>query len=376
MSQPPASPMPQYGGPVSPQSPSPTPPKKNRTGLIIGIVAGAALLFIAVLVVIGLIIFFAMRGGAASTDGGENGGGDTAAGPEEQATTLVTDYMDALVAGDSAAAFDLTAESSSDIEMLPAEAYDAALAAAPVADVSVGAPVMDPAGIDGTVPTTFTVDGEEVSYDFTVSDYDSDESFELDAPRWSVYGPDALTGLGATINGSELPTDSGTRIAMLPGSYEIALGVDGFAPSETDPLVYSDFESDLEWPEATLTDDGLASFRAAVQKAVDTCIDQDTLEAGCGIGELPAETSDGYTLTDGTVKRSLPEDAQRTIDKMSATPSYDEPTYVEGEYIGTIDTTMDCTKGDQKGTCEMFMGGGLGTPSVDMADPDLPVTWS
>lgn len=378
MSQPPASPMPQYGGPMStpPSSPMPPPPpKKKRTGLIIGIIAGALFLIIAVIVVIALIIFFAVRGGSGGdTTGG--GGGDKSATPEEQATTLVTDYMDALVAGDSASAFELAAESASDVEMLPAEAYDAALAAAPVADVAVGTPVIEADAPDGTVPTTFTVGGEEVSYDFTVSDYDADDSFELDAPNWSVYGADALAGLSATINGSELPTDSSTTIAMLPGSYEIAFGVDGFAPSVTDPLVYSDFESGFEWPEATLTDDGLTTFRAAVQKSVDACIAQDTLKAGCGIGELPATTDDGYTLTEGTVKRSLPEDSQRAIDKMTATPSYDEPTFVEGEYIGTIDTTMGCEKDGQKGTCEMWLGGGLGTPSVDMADPKLPVTWS
>ncbi|MGO2586418.1 MAG: hypothetical protein ACTH9F_13840 [Brachybacterium tyrofermentans] len=378
MSQPPASPMPQYGGPMStpPSSPMPPPPppKKKRTGLIIGIIAGALFLIVAVIVVIALIIFFAVRNGGGGDTTGGGGGGDKAATPEEQATTLVTDYMDALVAGDSAAAFELAADPSGSDEVLPAAAYDAALAAAPIADVVVEAPAMEPEGIDGTVPVSFTVGGEATTYDFTVSDYDSDEVFELDSPMWSTYTPDSLAGLGATINGEELPTD--VSLAMLPGSYEISFGVEGFAPSVTDPMVYTDYDTDVEWPEATLTDDGLATFRAAVQKSVDACIAQDTLKAGCGIGERPATTDDGYTLTDGTVKRSLPEDSQRTIDKMTATPSYDEPTFVEGEYIGSIDTTMDCEKDGKKGTCEMWMGGGLGTPSVDMADPEHPVTWS
>ncbi|GAA1317917.1 hypothetical protein [Brachybacterium tyrofermentans] len=379
MSQPPSS-MPQYGGPMStpPSSPMPPPPpKKKRTGLIIGIVAGALFLIIAVLVVIALIIFFAVRGGGGDTTGGGGdggGGGDKSATPEEQATTLVTDYMDALVAGDSTTAFELVADPSPSDEMLPAAAYDAALAAAPIADVAVEAPVMDPDGMDGTVPVSFTVGGEATTYEFSVSDYDSDEVLELSSPMWASYSPDSLAGLGATINGEELPTD--VSIAMLPGSYEIALGVEGFAPSTDEPLVYTDYDSDIEWPEATLTEDGLTTFRAAVQKSVDACIAQDTLKAGCGIGELPATTDDGYTLTDGTVKRTLPEDAQRTIDKMTATPSYDEPTFVEGEYIGTIDTKMECEKDGQKGTCEMWLGGGLGTPSVDMADPKHPVTWS
>ena len=187
MSQPPASPMPQYGGPMStpPSSPMPPPPppKKKRTGLIIGIIAGALFLIVAVIVVIALIIFFAVRngGGGDTTDGG--GGGDKAATPEEQATTLVTDYMDALVAGDSAAAFELAADPSGSDEVLPAAAYDAALAAAPIADVVVGAPAMEPEGIDGTVPVSFTVGGEATTYDFTVSDYDSDESLRAGFPH-------------------------------------------------------------------------------------------------------------------------------------------------------------------------------------------------
>ena len=286
MSQPPASPMPQYGGPMStpPSSPMPPPPppKKKRTGLIIGIIAGALFLIVAVIVVIALIIFFAVRNGGGGDTTGGGGGGDKAATPEEQATTLVTDYMDALVAGDSAAAFELAADPSGSDEVLPAAAYDAALAAAPIADVVVEAPAMEPEGIDGTVPVSFTVGGEATTYDFTVSDYDSDEVFELDSPMWSTYTPDSLAGLGATINGEELPTD--VSLAMLPGSYEISFGVEGFAPSVTDPMVYTDYDTDVEWPEATLTDDGLATFRAAVQKSVDACIAQDTLKAGCGIG--------------------------------------------------------------------------------------------
>ena len=66
----------------------------------------------------------------------------------------------------------------------------------------------------------------------------------------------------------------------------------------------------------------------------------------------------------------------RTIEKMEATPRYDEPTFVEGEHIGTVSTEMDCTKDGQQGICEMILGGGMSTPSVDMADPELPVTWS
>ena len=54
----------------------------------------------------------------------------------------------------------------------------------------------------------------------------------------------------------------------------------------------------------------------------------------------------------------------------------DEPTYVEGTSVGSVTTTIECTKDGQKGRCEMWLGGGMGIPNVDMADPELPVTWS
>lgn len=357
---------------MMPQSANSAPPPRKKTGLIIGIVAAALFLIVALLVVVGLIAFFVLRGGSGGD--GPIGGGDKPASPQEQATSLVTEYMDALVAGDSATALELSPIDMEGYAVLPAEAYDAALAAAPIADVVIDAPVIEESGYTGTVAVTATVGGEPASFEFDVSDYDSDDVMEMQAPFWSARAPSSLNGLGATINGAELPAEE--SLMVLPGAYEIALGVENFAPTSTDPLLFIDEESRPEWPEATLTDEGLKVFRGAVQAAVDECLAQKTLKAGCGIGEIPETTSDGWKVADGTVKRVLPEESQRTIDKMTATPSYDEPTYVEGQHIGSLDTTMECSKDGQKGTCEMWMGGGLGTPKVDMADPELPVTWS
>ena len=91
---------------------------------------------------------------------------------------------------------------------------------------------------------------------------------------------------------------------------------------------------------------------------------------------VPTTSDDGWTMVENTVERSISEDTQRTIDTMEATPSSDEPTYVEGTSVGSVTTTIECTKDGQKGRCEMWLGGGMGIPNVDMADPELPVTWS
>ena len=116
--------------------------------------------------------------------------------------------------------------------------------------------------------------------------------------------------------------------------------------------------------------------RGAVDDAVQACLEQTTLEAGCGMTPVPTTSDDGWTMVENTVERSISEDTQRTIDTMEATPSSDEPTYVEGTSVGSVTTTIECTKDGQKGRCEMWLGGGMGIPNVDMADPELPVTWS
>lgn len=52
-----------------------------------------------------------------------------------------------------------------------------------------------------------------------------------------------------------------------------------------------------------------------------------------------------------------------------------EPTSVEGPVIGTVDTTMSCTKGGQTGECELFIGGSIGSPTVDMSEKTPTVDW-
>lgn len=356
---------PASGGPFAPQ---PVPgPKRGR--LIAGILAGAGCLLI-LLVALVLIIVLVVRAGGG---GEESSAADLT--PEEQATALVTDYFAALSAGDVTTALELAPPmDEADGDLLPVEAYSRAFELAPVADVVVGAPVLDGGLISGKVPVSFTVGGVSVSDEYSVHDYDDDGVIELTGSSPESVGANGLTALGVTLNGVEV-TD-GQRLYFLPGGYEIAYSLEHFAPSSTDPVIIGEQYVSPEWPEPQLTEDGLNAFRGAVQTAVDACIAQTTLEAGCGIGAIPATTSDGWTITEDTVRRTLPEDTQRNIDTMETTSSYDEPTYVQGQVVGPVDTEMDCTKDGQAGICEMWLGGGMSLPHVDMADPELPVTWS
>ena len=370
---------PAQGGPQGPQhfTPPPAEPVSQssaRKNLVIaGVLAGGGCLLV-ILVVIALIIYFAVRGGDSGGGGGETGAADLP--PEEQATALVADYFDALAEGDAATALELNpVNEDMGAAPLPVEAYTAALEAAPITGVELGTPVIDDGGLaEGEVPVTFTVGDETVSDTYRVHDYDDDGVMELTGGHTMAQVPDGLDGLGLTVNGAEVT--AGEPIALMPGGYEVALGAEHFALTSTDPLLVGELASSLEWPEATLTEEGLTAFRGAVDDAVQACLEQTTLEAGCGMTPVPTTSDDGWTMVENTVERSISEDTQRTIDTMEATPSSDEPTYVEGTSVGSVTTTIECTKDGQKGRCEMWLGGGMGIPNVAMADPELPVTWS
>jgi hypothetical protein len=372
-------------GAQSPQGPTHfTPPPAQpvsqssaRSNLIIaGVLAGGGCLLV-LLVVVALVAVFALRGG--SGGGGGGGGAETesatpTASPEEQATALATEYTDALVAGDAETVLALVgAEELEDVQLLPAEAYAEALELAPVADVEIGAPVLEDGGLsDGIVPLSYTVGGESASTELSVHDYDDDGVLELTAAIPNTTAPDHADALSMTLNGAEVT--AGQELLLLPGGYEVAFGLEHFAP---DPLLVTASEGPDGWPSPVLTESGLSAFRGAVQKAVDDCIAKTSLAAGCGMQALSDTSTDGWTAVDGTVSRTLTDEAREAIEAMEAAPVGDDPAAVEGSSaVGAVPTTLECTKDGQSGECEMISGGTISVPTVDMTDPELPVTWS
>ncbi|ATG54660.1 hypothetical protein CFK41_07690 [Brachybacterium ginsengisoli] len=355
-----------------PPAPSASASSSKRNLLLAGILGGAGCLLVLLLVIV-LIVTFVVRGGGPAS--GDDGSETADLSPEEQATALVSDYFAALTEGDAAAALEvapLTEDQAS--EALPLEAYEKALELAPVADVEVGTPTVDGSGLaEATIPVSFTVGGEPVRDTFSMWDFDGDGILEMTWAGVNETVGDGATALGTTLNGVEL-TD-GQQVALLPGGYELAYGTENLAPSTAGPLIVGAWDSVPEWPAPEVTEKGLTAFRGAVRTAVDDCLEKTTPEAGCGIAPLATTTSDGWTMVEGTVKRSISEDSQHTIDTMEATPAVDDPTSVEGSSIGTVETSFECTKDGQRDTCDLWFGGDTGIPRVDLADPDLPVTW-
>lgn len=344
------------------------PPRKSRTALIVGLVIAAIAFFLVIVLVVAIAIVIGLgkrdrEGGAAKTTS-----------PEGQVSALAKDFMDSLVAGDPKPALELVADREYEHgEALDEDAYAKALEEAPIADVSIGEPRMS--ALSGEVTVDYTVGGEPASGELHMADNDDDGTYELvTALDTEITVPKRLTGLKLTINGSEV--EPGERYVALPGSFTVGTDAKLFDLDGETELVYGAEDPSPDWPRATLTKDGQKAFREAVKTSVDTCVDQNTLAAGCGMQKIQGTSPDGWKAKDKTVERTLPGSTKRKLDKLTAEPGSDEATYVTAkDSIGSLDATMECTKGSQKGTCDLLYGGSLGRPSVDLADDEHPVTW-
>ncbi|MCG7310044.1 hypothetical protein [Brachybacterium sp. ACRRE] len=324
---------------------------------------------IVLVVVIAVVIGLGKR-----DDAGGGGGAAKTASPEEQVSALGKEYMDSLVDGDPKPALEvIQGQDHSNQETLEEDAYAKALKEAPVADVTIGEPQMS--SLSGKVTVDYTVGGKPASGEISMQDYDDDGTYEVVTGLESYMDvPEGFSGLSLTVNDAEVKP--GTEYSALPGSYTVGMDEKLFGLDGEATLVYGLGDDYPDWPKAKLTDDGQKAFRGAVKKSVDKCVEQNTLKAGCGLQKIQGTSSDGWKAKDKTVKRSLPGSTQRKLDKLTAEPGYDEVTYVTAkDSIGGVDTTMECSKGSQKGTCDLLYGGSLGRPSVDLADDKRPVTW-
>ena len=316
-------------------------------------------------------------GGEKSADGAEPGQTSGLAGLsyEEQAKKLVQDYMDALAAKDPAKALELSGQPGEGTTALSPEAYQQALEAAPITDVKLGVIQLDEGGLaTAKVPVIYSVGGQQTDQELSLHDYDDDGQFELVAGVGvRDQFPDRLKGLGATLNGAEVPDD--TEVLLLPGAYTVA------TPSEYLTFSADSFTvtNDGAWPlgelDLAVNDAAKQAFREAVLKAVDACLAEKTLAAGCGLDPVPSSATDGWTASEGTVTRTLSEVGRREIEKMEPTPGHSEPLLLEGSHISGYDYTVECTKDGQTAICEPFIGGSFGRPSVDLSEPALPVFW-
>ena len=357
---------PQYGAqPTAQYAPPKGPKRKLGTGALIGIIGGSILV---VVVLVIAVVFGLSRIG--SMAGGGGGGGEAPKAQASSPSDAVTDYLTAIADGDAKTALGYLSSPPSDSTLLTDEALAASAKLAPITEIDVPETKGESGSAD--VTATYLLNGEPITTTFSTSDYDNDGKWEISGGTGSIYTK-PFEGLGLTINGQEVDAES---VEVFPGSYELATSLKNFTLSGPTTVTVTDpYESaDTTQIKPALTDEALQQFRGLVRAAVDACIASTTLAAGCGI-DLPATISDGTQLADGTITRSLSADANATLDSLEATPSYDNPTLVEGEYIGSPSVEADCTKDGTTGRCSIYFAPALGTPSVDMASDNPVVNW-
>jgi len=356
------------GGPAGSGGPGgPSAPKKKglSTGAIIGIIAGAVVLVIVIIVVIALVVgrIFASAGGGGGT------GGEPAAGGSP--SDAVSAYLTALSESDSETALGYLSDPPSDDILLTDDVLAASNELAPITGIE----VLDAAGTSGSADVTasYLLGDTPVTTDFSVTDYDDDGTWEISGGTGYISTAQ-FDGLGLTINGEEV---NGDEVEVFPGAYELATTLPNFTlTGETVVLVTDPYTSgDTSDIEPTLTDAALQQFRALVRASAEACLAQKTLDAGCGLA-IPATLSDGTQMADGSITRTLTADGSASLDSLEPTLSYDNPTLAQGDYIGGVEISGQCTTSDgASGSCSVLFGPSLGSPSVDMASANPTVLW-
>jgi hypothetical protein len=363
--------QPQAQHPGQPQQsfqPRPQSPKRKMgVGVIIAIAGGSLVVLIAIIVAISIGVS-SLRGGAPAADPDE-GGSDKPNGAAS-ASESVLGYLTAIADADAKKALRFLSSPPETTTALTDEVLKASKELGPITEIE----VVDESGSSGTADVTvsYMLGGTPVTATFGALDYDDDQVWEVTGGTASI-STDSYAGLGLMINGQEIDEDF---VDLFPGSYQLTLSQPNFAPSNGGTFTVTEpFASvDVYELRPALSEAGLQTFRGLVRAAVDACVASTTLAAGCGL-DLPATISDGTQLADGTISRTLSAEQNATIDSLNATPSFDNPTLVEGDFIGSPKVEADCVKNGTSGRCSVIFTPSFGTPSVDMAAESPSVVW-
>lgn len=358
--------------PLSPDAGSTASPKKTarpaspRASSRVGVARPIAATAAATVVLAGLM--FLGLGALGLGGGAPRGGTDP--------STVVATYLSAIARADASTALAQLAEVPGDRSFLTDEMLRASDERAPIADISVarGRPrVPDPLHLDLTA--MFTVGGTPATATFAVERTGLDRPWRLARGTLEIVVPAAADGLAVTVNGQAVTADT---VVLFPGTYELASTNPSFTlrggvvQTFTDPASASPAFADVR---AELTETGVAAFRSAVADAVHACVAATSLVAGCGL-DLPATTSDGIRLVDGTVHRSLPGSTQAALAHLQADGYAPAPLQVVADPLGEVEATADCEKDGRRYTGCTFDGlPRLGSPVVDFSTSPALVRW-
>lgn len=339
-------------------------PKRGLgTGAILGIVGGGLAVIVAIAVVVALAIV-PKGSGAADAD---------AAIVVEQSSDpadVARQFMSALAKSDAKTALRYV-DNVTSTEYLTNKILAGSNKVAPLTKVTVGK-VLKPNDYDVKIPVSYRIGDRSLSTTLNLFK-SSSKGWRVQNSTVSLY-VDPFVPLGLTLNGVAI---TGKSVRVFPGAYEMKLTNENFA-IEGESTIVAEFGETPSMYETkpTLSEAGLATFRDLIKKDVDACLASASIDPGCGI--RPArQSSDGTTLVDGSLSRTLDASGLAKLSTLEARPSVSNPLLVEAGLIGgSIETTGQCLKDGRQFPCQLMFGGtGLGKPTVDFSAETPVLRW-
>lgn len=352
----------------------------RSTGLILGIIAGVAVLAL----VIGAIWFAVSSGDDEEAEddtteaSGDHEGAEEPAHDQSPATPsgVVEGYLTALAEGDLDEAFSYQEADPRD-QFLTDELINESLELAPISDIEVEEPA-DSEQLMQPVSFSYTVGDETFSGELQVmQQHDTDEYLIMEHYSVSTLRPFDSSTLNISINGEE---PSGSEQDLLMGlAYQVDVAHENFRLEQTDDdglMLAEETSMSFHNNEILLTEEAEEQWRTLIQEEAAECLEATTREAGCGL-DLP-ETVSGADVIEDTVDRQISTSVQQTLDTLSVRQDYSNPNLATtDDSVGPVDVEYDCADSSGSGRCELLYGEGefLDRPVVDMAAEELEVVW-
>lgn len=354
----------------------------RSTGLILGIIAGVAVLAL-VIAAIWIAVSSDDEDAAADDDSAEASEeadeGAEEPGQDQSAAEpggVVEGYLTALADGDLDEAFSYLEADPRD-EFLTDELINESLELAPISDIEVDEPA-DSEELIQPISFSYTVGEESFSGELQLMQQpDTDEYLIMEHYGVSTLRPFDASTLNISINGEE---PSGSEQDLLTGLvYHVDVAHENFQLEQTDDdglMLAEETSMAFHNNEIILTEEAEEQWRTLIQEEASECLDSTTREAGCGL-DIP-ETVSGAEVIEDTVDRQISTSIQQTLDTLSVRQDISNPNLATTDTaIGPVDVQYDCADASGSGRCELLYGEGeyLDRPVVDMAADELEVVW-
>lgn len=185
----------------------------------------------------------------------------------------------------------------------------------------------------------------------------------------------AFHGLPVTIDGVRPATD---MPLLPPGTYTVGIDTE-YHTVTPDRLTFTSAVAETAGLKPNLSEAGVAAFRATLRKTVADCLAAKTLVSACGLTISPSNEQGTATAQEGSVERTMNQEAQNTLNNVSFAPSPDNPAIVSTSGpLGVVQYDFGCVIDGQQKRCHMSNGSGpqLRKASIIMTKSPLVVIWS